>query len=103
LYIVHCTLYIVHCTLYIVHCTVGYSDFHNLMGFTSKKMPNNILKNVCKKIFLNWLSHFLPICIILVPNKTHIRTVHNDPKIFLILFLDISIQNTQNFTLISNP
>jgi hypothetical protein len=26
--------------------TVGYSDFHNLMGFTSKKMPNNILKNV---------------------------------------------------------
>jgi hypothetical protein len=26
---------------------LGYSDFHNLMGFTSKKMPNNILKNVC--------------------------------------------------------
>jgi hypothetical protein len=26
---------------------VGYSDFHNLMGFTSKKMPKNILKNVC--------------------------------------------------------
>ncbi len=24
-------------------CWVGYSDFHNLMGFTSKKMPNNIL------------------------------------------------------------
>jgi hypothetical protein len=23
--------------------TLGYSDFHNLMGFTSKKMPNNIL------------------------------------------------------------
>jgi hypothetical protein len=22
---------------------LGYSDFHNLMGFTSKKMPNNIL------------------------------------------------------------
>jgi hypothetical protein len=22
---------------------IGYSDFHNLMGFTSKKMPNNIL------------------------------------------------------------
>ncbi len=21
----------------------GYSDFHNLMGFTSKKVPNNIL------------------------------------------------------------
>jgi hypothetical protein len=25
------------------HCRVGYSDYHNLMGFTSKKMPNNIL------------------------------------------------------------
>jgi hypothetical protein len=24
-------------------CTVGYSDFHKLMGFTGKKMPNNIL------------------------------------------------------------
>ncbi len=24
-------------------CRVGYSDFHNLMGFTSKKMPYNIL------------------------------------------------------------
>jgi hypothetical protein len=31
--------------------TVGYSDFHNLMGFASKKMPNNILKNVCLKSF----------------------------------------------------
>jgi hypothetical protein len=26
---------------------VGYSDFHNLMRFTRKKMQNNILKNVC--------------------------------------------------------
>ncbi len=26
-----------------IACTLGYSDFHNLMGFTSKKMPNNIL------------------------------------------------------------
>ncbi len=25
------------------NCALGYSDFHNLMGFTSKKMPNNIL------------------------------------------------------------
>ncbi len=31
---------------------VGYdSDFHNLMGFASKKMPNNILKNVCLTSF----------------------------------------------------
>ncbi len=31
--------------------TLGYSDFHNLMRFTSKKMPYDILKNVCKKSF----------------------------------------------------
>ncbi len=31
----------------VTYCTLGYSDFHNLMGFTSKKMPNNILYNVC--------------------------------------------------------
>jgi hypothetical protein len=31
---------------YSQQCTVGYGDFHNLMGFTSKQMPNNILKNV---------------------------------------------------------
>ncbi len=28
------------------HTILGYSEFHNLMRFTSKKMPN-ILKNVC--------------------------------------------------------
>ncbi len=27
--------------------TVGYSDFHNLLRFTSRKMLSNILKNVC--------------------------------------------------------
>jgi hypothetical protein len=30
---------------------LGNSDFHNLMSFTGKKMPNNILENVCKKCF----------------------------------------------------
>jgi hypothetical protein len=30
---------------YLYTRVVGYSDFHNLMGFTSKKMPNNTLKN----------------------------------------------------------
>jgi hypothetical protein len=28
---------------YVMLCPLGYSDFHNLTGFTSKKMPNNIL------------------------------------------------------------
>ncbi len=26
---------------------IGYSDFNNLKVFTSNKLPNNILKNVC--------------------------------------------------------
>jgi hypothetical protein len=30
-------------------CAIGYSDFHNLWGFTSKKMPNNILKSAFVK------------------------------------------------------
>ncbi len=41
---------------------IGYSDFHNLMGFSCKNMPNNILKNVCKKVFQ---LVFLRICILL--------------------------------------
>jgi hypothetical protein len=32
-------------------CAIGYIDFHNLMGFTSKKLPKNIPKNVCEKSF----------------------------------------------------
>jgi hypothetical protein len=32
-------------------CTLGYSDFHNLVGFTSKKMPNNFSKMFVKKVF----------------------------------------------------
>ncbi len=36
-----------------VPCTwwLGNSDFHNLMGFTCKKMPNNILKFSVQKVF----------------------------------------------------
>jgi hypothetical protein len=34
-----------------MYCTIGYSDFHNLMGFTSKKIPNNILKMFVLKVF----------------------------------------------------
>jgi hypothetical protein len=42
---------------------IDYSDCHNLKGFTCKNMPNNIVKNVCKK----WFSTgFLRICILLV-------------------------------------
>ncbi len=43
---------------------IGYGDFHNLTGFTSKKMPNSILKNV---FFFNWLSHSLRMCNLQVP------------------------------------
>ncbi len=66
---------------------VGYSNFHNLMGFTSKKMPNNILYNVCKKCFSIGLSHFLRICILLFPKNTHICTPW--PQIFFCFFFNI--------------
>jgi hypothetical protein len=29
-----------HYSWLMFRCSIGYSDFHNLMGFTSKKMPN---------------------------------------------------------------
>ncbi len=44
----------------------------------------------------NWFSHFLRICILLFPYNTHTQK-------FLGSFLHMSIQNMQNFTLISNP
>jgi hypothetical protein len=31
-------------------CSPGCSDFHNLMRFPSKKIPNNIVKNVGKQV-----------------------------------------------------
>jgi hypothetical protein len=49
---------------YKCNCVLGYIDFHNLMGFTSKKMQ--ILYNLVQKFF-RWLSHFLRICILLDP------------------------------------
>jgi hypothetical protein len=58
-----------------------YSDFHNLMGFTSKKMPNNIF-------FSNWLNNFLRISILLFPKI--LIYVLNDPKQFFFLFLHAS-------------
>ncbi len=35
---------------------LGYSDFNNLMGFTSKKLPYIILNNVYLKSFLKELA-----------------------------------------------
>jgi hypothetical protein len=35
----------------IVKCTVDYSDFQNLMGFSSKNMSNDIFFNVREKVF----------------------------------------------------
>jgi hypothetical protein len=44
------------CSIYSWLYTVGYSDFHNLIGFTSKMMPNNILKNVFSNVFIFFKS-----------------------------------------------
>jgi hypothetical protein len=43
----------------------GYSDFNNLMGFTSKKLPNTVifLKMFVKKVF-NQLNHYLRVGIL---------------------------------------
>jgi hypothetical protein len=85
--------------------SIGYSDLQNLMGFTSKKMQNNILNNFILKGF-QLVQPFLRICILLVPNDTHICTVQYSmtPKNFLFLFciLVSKDKNAQNFTLISN-
>ncbi len=52
---------------------------------TAKRCQIISLKMLLRKCF-NWLSHFLWICILLVPKKTH-----------------MCIKNGQNFRLISNP
>jgi hypothetical protein len=45
--------------VFVVGCTLGYSDFHNLMRFTSKKRCQIIFFTMfVKKKFSNWLSHF---------------------------------------------
>ncbi len=45
------------------------------MGFVSKKMPNNILKNVNKWLFLKRSSHFLRICILRLKNKLNVYSI----------------------------
>ncbi len=86
--------------------SIGYTDFHNLTGFTSKRMPNIILKNVFLKKFYNRFSKFLRIRYryLIDPNESDTGVyVHNDPKFFFLFFLNMRIKNSQNFTLISNP
>ncbi len=78
-------------------CGLGYSDIHNLMRFTSRKMPNNILKNVCYETLV---KPFLANLQSTSSNKySHMYSM--TPK-FLVLVWHMSIQNTQNFRLISN-
>ncbi len=72
----------------------GNSDFNDLVGFTSKKLPNNILNNVC----LNWLSHFFRICILRNSKKYSIYTQWSPKNVTN--FLHLSIKNTQNRTVI---
>jgi hypothetical protein len=68
-FVVKCsTQNIVQLRKFNIAAKVGYNDFHNLMGFTSKKMPNNVLKKCLLKKFFNWLSHILRISILLVQN-----------------------------------
>ncbi len=73
---------------------------HNLMGFTCKKMPKNILRNICKKVF-QFVEPFLA-NLYFTSFKKYSYTVCTQWAPFFFLFLQMSIQNTQNFTLISN-
>jgi hypothetical protein len=84
-------------------CPLVYSDFNNFMEFTSKKLPNNILTNVCKKIVFDFLSHFLPICRLRYSKTHHTGTlfVLKDTQKYVFLHMGTVIRNTQNFTLIS--
>jgi hypothetical protein len=84
----------------LTHCTLGYSDFHILMGFTSKKMPNNNFKNemFVKKVFQS-VKQFLA-NLHSSSSKKYSYMYSMTPKI-LFLFLHMSIKNTQNFMLIS--
>ncbi len=68
-----------------VFLIVRYSDFHNLMRFTSKKMPTNILKNVCKKVFLL----VKPFLANLHSSSSKILIhVLNDPKFFYFFYAE---------------
>jgi hypothetical protein len=45
----HCWFYLSQNSPHHGVCAIGYGDFPNLMGFTSKKMPNNVLKSAFVK------------------------------------------------------
>ncbi len=59
---------------------LGYSDFNNLMGLTSKKLPYIILHNVYLKSFLKDYP-FLANLYYKIQKYTH--CVLNDPNIYL--------------------
>ncbi len=71
-------------------CTLGYSDFNNMMGFTSKKLLYIISTNFYLKILR--ISIFLRICIIRF--KILLFCVLDDRQnVFLLIFLNMGIKN----------
>jgi hypothetical protein len=79
-------------------CSLGYSDFTNLMGFTSKKLPYIILNNVYLKSFFKELA--ISCEFVLKDLKIDSLCTQGPQNLF---FLLMSIQKTQDFTLVSNP
>ena len=75
-------------------CSLGYSDFNNLMGFTSKKLPYIILNNVYQNFFKR-ISHFLRICIIRFKNILIVYSM--TPKFICVIFLLMDIQKNTEF------
>jgi hypothetical protein len=85
-----------------VNCTLGHSDFNNLMGLNSKKLPYIILKHVCYKGFSKGISHFVRACIIRFTKL--LCCVINEPKKVILLFDKWAEKpaELQNFSLILN-
>ncbi len=73
-------------------------DFNNLMGFTSKKLPNNSLKNDCQKRFSIGEAITCEFAFFFILKRTYTICTQWPPK-NLNVFLHMSIQKTQNFTL----
>jgi hypothetical protein len=79
----------------------GYSDFHKLTGFTPTKRCRIIfLKMFVKKVFQLIKPFLANLHSSSSKNYSHMYSM--TPKKFYFFFY-MSIKNTQNFTLISNP
>ncbi len=79
-------------------CGVGYSGFHNLMGFTSKKLANIILKMFVKKVFPFVKQFFVNLHSTSSQKYSYLYSITPN---FFISFFAHEYQENRNFTMIS--